>query len=68
MTSKGIVKCRFCDWSRPAMYTTKGGRFKRGVDVLYSHVEDEHEDEFEAIVKQVRHEVKTKHRIARRIA
>jgi hypothetical protein len=52
MTANTRVKCRFCDWSRPRWFKVDG-RPKSGMSALLRHVDAEHPEEAEKILKYV---------------
>lgn len=58
-----VIRCRFCDWSRPAWWTNRAGKVRSAWDSLREHMGDEHPSELAAIEKRVRVEVKERHRL-----
>ena len=51
-----MLKCRWCDWSRPAWRTNKNGSHRYNLDRLVDHVEDFHPDEFEKLAALFGHD------------
>ena len=47
------VTCRHCEWSRPAWWTTRGGKRVTGWDALRRHMVDEHDREWAALQQQL---------------
>lgn len=56
MPDDNRVHCRFCDWSTPKKFQTKGGQFRgpdKAQDRLRDHVASVHQQEYLKILDQL---------------
>ena len=45
MPETSTLKCRFCKFTTPAIYTGRDGKTRSGWNRLQSHIESRHEDQ-----------------------
>lgn len=52
------LKCRWCEWTCPSVYTDGKGRIRVGAPRLRDHVEAAHPDELDAVEAELAREMR----------